>query len=421
MPILTYATDIKELPTAPSNLHGMLSVLPTCSNPTATLTITNPLGKNLSYSINSFPYQSSPEFQSLIPNAYLVRVKDDSTGCFSKDSLVVTVSEPVDFPIPKVTKQTQTSCPGASNATASISVTGGQMPYSFSWSPKVSTSDSAVNLAAGSYLVTVTDANACTGYVNVDISEPDSIKVAFTVMDVNCNEASYGSIEAIPSGGTGTYSYNWHTLGKTTSKIDSVPAGAYSVTITDTNGCSITSSDTVKTIGELHIQVEPFTTTISEGMSVQLQATGALYYLWENANSLSCNDCTSPIASPTDTTLYEVKGHNEFGCTGSALAKVMVTPVCGELYVPNTFTPNNDQFNDLLTIGGVDEDCITEYLFVVYDRWGTNVFESKSVDIHWDGSYQGMKLNTGAYYYYVRAVYWNQKVIEQSGNCNIVR
>jgi gliding motility-associated-like protein len=223
-------------------------------------------------------------------------------------------------------------------------------------------------------------------------------------------------------GGVGTISFNWLPLGENSSTLSNIIGGDYILTVSDENGCTATDTFTVNTIGFLTLSVEPFVSSIDDGMQVELVVTGATSYVWlDTLGTLDCLTCDTVLATPHHDIFYVVEGTNDLGCMGTGLATIYVSPVCYDLFVPNTFTPNGDLFNDELTIGGLKSDCILEYLFEVYDRWGTNVFSTTDIETHWDGTYKGMALNSGAYYYHLRALYWDQNVVELSGNCNIVK
>ena len=90
-------------------------------------------------------------------------------------------------------------------------------------------------LPAGTYLVNVTDANNCTGSVNVTITQPTAITTSPTVVDAQCNGNSDGSVTLNTSGGTPTYTEDWGS-----NNPNALAAGTYSVTITDANGCTTT-------------------------------------------------------------------------------------------------------------------------------------------------------------------------------------
>ncbi|MEO7978646.1 SprB repeat-containing protein, partial [Flavobacterium sp.] len=138
--------------------------------------------------------------------------------------------------------QTNVSCNGGSNGTASVTPAGGTPGYTYSWSPSGGTAATASGLAAGSYTVTVTDANGCTATRNYTITQPAAAVSGTTVVtNVSCNGGTNGTINLTPTGGTGPYTFSWGG-GITTEDRTGLAAGTYSVTITDNNGCTGTVS-----------------------------------------------------------------------------------------------------------------------------------------------------------------------------------
>ena len=413
--------SINPLPNNPSDPVATVTQQPTCTLTTGTIEITAPLSPIYLYSINGTTYQSSPLFSSVSVGSYNVTVKNSNTGCVSSGVVSVTVVVPSNFPAIAIENKENVRCAGGEDGIINVATSGGTSPYSYAWVPNVSASNSAVNLSAGSYSVTVTDDGGCTASISVTLTQPDSLKVIGSVTNANCKTSTYGAISTSVTGGAQPYQYAWLPNGETSSSLTNVAVGNYSLTITDANNCELLQNFEVDTIGSISIFADPFVSTISDGMTVQIQVTGALTYQWTNGGSLSCNDCENPIASPSVTTIYVVEGFNEIGCSGSALVKVIVNPVCGELYVPNTFTPNGDLMNDELTIGGLKSDCINEYEFEVYDRWGTKVFQTDDITTSWNGTYQDLELDSGVYFYRLKLIMWDAEVIEKSGNCSLVR
>ena len=136
------------------------------------------------------------------------------------------------------------SCNASGSATANPS--GGTAPYTYSWNTSpVQTTQTATNLAAGNYTVTVTDANGCTGTQTVTINpSPQGLTVTISSTDVTCNAG--GSATANPSGGTAPYTYSWNTSPvQTTQTATNLTAGNYAVTVTDANGCTGTQTVTI--------------------------------------------------------------------------------------------------------------------------------------------------------------------------------
>ena len=99
-------------------------------------------------------------------------------------------------------------------------------------------------MPAGTYSLTVTDANNCTATASATVAQPVTITAVATATDALCNEAANGQVGLEVSGGTTPYTFLWSN-GATTEDLTDVPAGTYSVTVTDANNCTATASATV--------------------------------------------------------------------------------------------------------------------------------------------------------------------------------
>ncbi|HRE98717.1 MAG TPA: gliding motility-associated C-terminal domain-containing protein, partial [Flavobacteriales bacterium] len=154
------------------------------------------------------------------------------------------------------------------------------------------------------------------------------------------------------------------------------------------------------------------------GASTVLNATGGTVYTWTPATGLSCTNCASPTASPTTTTTYIVSGTDANGCFGSDTVVVFVELPCGEIFVPNAFSPNGDNENDVLRIYG---NCINELYFVIFDRWGEKVFITTNPAEVWDGTIRDKAMNNAVFFYYLSATLNNGDVVEKSGNITLIK
>ena len=116
----------------------------------------------------------------------------------------------------------------------------GQAPLNYEWSSTPAQyTDTASGLCAGTYRVTITDANGCTTSASVSVNQPMPLEISNSaVLFATCNGCSDGSIDLSITGGTSPYSYQWND-GVTTQDRQGIPAGAYSVCIEDNNGCMI--------------------------------------------------------------------------------------------------------------------------------------------------------------------------------------
>ncbi|NTW34067.1 MAG: T9SS type B sorting domain-containing protein, partial [Bacteroidetes bacterium] len=134
--------------------------------------------------------------------------------------------------------QTNVLCNGDSTGSATVIIANGTAPYSCIWQhDALNITNTATNLAAGSYNVTITDApGACITPMTVTISQPAVLVASVTIADISCYNMNDGVIAANGSGGTLAYQYHWSD-NSSGSNLGSLPAGIYSLTITDANNC----------------------------------------------------------------------------------------------------------------------------------------------------------------------------------------
>ena len=314
------------------------------------------------------------------------------------------------------TSQTNVSCNGGSNASATVAGSGGAGSYTYSWTGGAGTSGSASGLSAGTYTVTVTDGAGCSSTTFVNITEPLAISGSVNTTSANCG-SNDGSATATIAGGSGTFTYLWAPGGATTSSITSIGTGIYTVTVTDSLGCTFVTSGTVSSIGGPAVNAGT-DVTITSGSSTVLTGTASIgaTYSWTPPITLSCNTCASPIASPTQTTTY-ILTVTLSGCSSSDTITVFVEEECGELFVPNVFSPNGDGVNDSLKIYG---GCIKDLEFVIFDRWGEKVFETTDPTIVWDGTLHGKRLDAAIFVYYLNATIKGIEV-KKHGNITLVK
>lgn len=133
------------------------------------------------------------------------------------------------------------ACNGGNGCTAAT-VSGGMPPYTFLWSNGITT-DTACGLLAGNYTLSVTDINGCTASSVATLTQPAVLTATANVIgNITCNGGNSGAIACNTSGGTIPYSYLWSPVGSTGPGASSLSAGCYTVTVTDMNGCTATSS-----------------------------------------------------------------------------------------------------------------------------------------------------------------------------------
>ena len=162
--------------------------------------------------------------------------------------------------------------------------------------------------------------------------------------------------------------------------------------------------------------------TVVDGSTVNLSATGNLNsYSWMPETGLSDAEIPNPVATLNGPAIYYVSGVDSNNCTGTDSIIIEVTaPLlpCGEVFIPNAFSPDNNGENDFECVIG---KCITEMTFVVYNRWGEKVFETTDQDICWDGTYEGKLLNSAEFVYILRATLVSGDEVKRKGTISLIR
>jgi len=192
--------------------------------------------------------QTTAIASGLAAGTYEVTVTDVN-GCETTASVTVTEPTPVtcDSKVISDFNGEDVSCNGATDGEALAEGSGGVAPYMYSWDAAAGsqTTNVATGLGAGTYSVTITDANGCECITSVTLTEPDPTSATAVVTsdyngeDISCNGASDGSAEVTPDGGVSPYQYEWDAAAgsQTTAEAIGLAAGTYEVTVTDANGC----------------------------------------------------------------------------------------------------------------------------------------------------------------------------------------
>ncbi|NNF01397.1 MAG: T9SS type A sorting domain-containing protein, partial [Bacteroidia bacterium] len=217
---------------------------------------------------------------------------------------------------------TDVDCNGAATGAADLTVTGGTSAYTYLWSNGVTTEDQS-GLTAGTYTVTVTDANLCTTTCSVIITEPAAILVSCSQDSVLCFSDSTGQAHVVASGGTGALSYLWSD-GQTTSTAANLISGTYTVTVTDQNSC--TSACSVSVLEPEVLNASCFGDNNlcngdSLGVAIVVVSGGTLpyTYLW------SSGETTASInLLPAD--VYTVTVTDKNGCTTQCSVTILEPP-----------------------------------------------------------------------------------------------
>jgi hypothetical protein len=228
----TSAITITE-PTAVSGTASATNV--NCFGQTTGAIDLTPAGGNGIYTYTWSNSQTTQDLSSIGSGTYSVTIKD---GNLCTGTVSVTVTSPSSALSASVST-TNATCAGGDGA-ADLTVSGGTAGYSYSWSNLTSSEDlSGTN--AGTYSVTVTDANSCTVATTATIGTTGSPTLSTTVTNAKCNGDVNGAVDLTVSGGTSGYSYSWSNSASS-EDLSGIGAGTYSVTVTDASSCTATVS-----------------------------------------------------------------------------------------------------------------------------------------------------------------------------------
>ena len=252
--------------------------------------------------------QTTPTASNLVAGNYTITVTDSNSCDYT---ISITLNEPPLLSNNVVS--TNVLCNGSSDGSISVNVSGGVPNYNINWG--------GINnpnaLSVGNYIITTTDSNACVAIDSVEITQPNLLSGSIMVTsnyngeDVSCYGSSNGSVMATVLGGILPYNYIWSS-GGTTSMEDSLSAGTYSLTVTDSNNCITTLNSTLTEPTALQIAVASTNVSCNGGCDGSLNATisggtPGYSYNWSN------ND-NSPIADSLCAGIYNVVIIDVNGC-----------------------------------------------------------------------------------------------------------
>ena len=357
---------------------------------------------------------TTTDVQSLVAGAYTLTITD-AQGCTAFTGAVV--NEPA-LPLTFVPTVTDPSCYEYSDGQIVIAINGGTQPYYFNWGDQNeillnNASETLSDLPQGDYFIRVRDDNGCITEQIVTVNQPAPYVASSVISDALCFGDSTGAIDLILGGGTLPYNVTWSN-GATTEDITNVPSGNYSFVSIDNQGCEINGEYFVDqpALIEINEQVIPLTCIDQSDAAIMIYPYGGTKpynYVWntgattENIEDLLAGQYTVMIGDANGCTqsFDFIIDDNQEECIG----------------IPNTFTPNGDNYNDTWLIRNID--LYPNASVKVFNRWGNEIYVSEGVYKPWDGLYNGKPLPSEVYYYII--VLDNEQENEYTGTITIIR
>ncbi|SHE65498.1 Por secretion system C-terminal sorting domain-containing protein [Mariniphaga anaerophila] len=271
----------------------------------------------------------------------------DASGCTASIDVIITEPDAITV---TADDQTNVSCNGGSDGSASVLVSGGEGTYTYDWTgtPAGDGTASVTGLSAGIWTCTVTDANGCTASVDFIITEPAALTVtADDQTNVSCNGGSDGSASVLVSGGEGTYTYDWigTPTGDGTASVTGLSAGTWTCTVTDANGCTASVDFTITEPVALMVTADDQTNVScnggSDGAASVLVSGGTADYTYDWTGTPTGDGTASVTGLSAGTWTCTVTDAN--GCTASV--DFIITELSG-------FSVTADDQTNVLCNGG---------------------------------------------------------------------
>lgn len=359
---------------------------------------------------------------------YIITVSDTCNAGALTDSILVTV--PVYPPlVVELTETLELTCL-EEIIIVPDEVSGGNGTYTYEWTASNGTilggnSSSLTYVGSSSELVTLTVTDGCS------ISESDQVFMDIPVIPilivhsedtVIClGDVAY--LTALASGGEPPYEYTWSQYGEEETSITVAPLETTLYIVAATDLCGHTESEEIR----VHVSESTALFAMSDygyyGVELENFSTGigndTLMFVWE------MGDGTQYTSIEVIHTYFDLDDHlitliatNEHGCTDSVSVQVLGPP---SLFVPSSFTPNDDGINDLFKVYA---EGVEEYRLMIFDRWGGLVFESTDPEEAWNGHGkvdENYYTENGSYVYHVRARMRDGERVDKRGTITLIR
>ena len=299
-----------------------------------------------------------------------------------------------------------------SNPTGGVGITTALMP-------------STISAGVISYYVTQTPPGGCeSARTEIDVTTKPNPSAEFT-----WSNACEGAPTTITASSTSADLYVWDFAGDASAngsgsgpyEVTWASANTYAVTLTTTaNGCEGQIQHQIMVNPNPTVGIAQMTATLCAGKDVLLEAYGASTYQWSPATNLSNPDVADPIVMLQSGIQYTVTGTDGNGCSASASVTLDISADCLAYDIPDAFTPNGDGKNDEFYV--ITQDAPKVFDLVIFNRYGSKIFESANVGNRWNGTIGGSaEAPAGTYVYVLRAVSSVGAVIKREGTVVLIR
>ncbi len=366
--------------------------------------------------------QITEDIHNLVAGEYSVTVTDGN-GCSAKSIYNIPNQSSTISLFSEVYNDSSCVSP---NGAIDLSVTPAGT-YSFIWS-NGETSEDLLNISSGIYEVTVSDQFNCLSSAVYAVENAATLPILSETQTSTSCGLHNGSIDltVVPPDSN---QFLWST-GETDEDLTDVPEGIYSVTVTNTNGCSSMTEFIVPGSKGIEITIDADLTSIQNGivmcrLNLNVPVSSIASTVWSPDELLSCYDpvCLDQIFTINRQTLIQVEVADSNGCVGIANLLVDVNKDTA-VYIPNVFSPNYDGTNDMFSVYGKEVEEVV--LLEIFDRWGNCVFINQTFPPNdpsygWNGKYKGQSMNPDVFAYRAVVLFTTGEEHSYKGDVTLVK
>ena len=346
-------------------------------------------------------------------------VTGEVQGCPTGGAVTVTIAPSPTYQFPS----DQSLCLGES-----VTLNEAPANFTYNWT----SSNNTLNTTDDS--PSVTPSQTTTYYLTISngsCDRTDSVTIVVNSQSLNLSEdvtLCIGNSAVLTGTTTGSGNYQWST-GETTSSITVSPTQntTYDVVYTYGDGCTLQGQVVVSVADNFAIDLAatPDVTEVVQGDDIQLDvsvtgtATNPSYAWTENGTALAATGATVTVTPIVNPTTYAVTVTSQEGCSNTA--EIVFTVLEPEWEIPNAFSPNGDEINDVFKVVFKNENNIQTLRFQVFNRWGQKVYDWTTGEPGWDGKLNGNDQPAEVYLYYIELQLGTGEVVEEKGDLTLIR
>jgi gliding motility-associated-like protein len=406
-------------------------VKPSCYGYSDAKLFTKISGGNPPYSYyiwNTNPIHNSKDIQNIKSESYIFSFID-SKNCIKTDTIYVPDAPLFKVEIAELAKAT---CANSNDAILASNIFGGISPFTYVWNQNPIQNQPILNRVQSGRIhqVQVIDSKGCIQIDTQYVANP----IGFNFSKINtksptCPERKNGFIDfsnQIKDTFTWQYSIDSGKQYWNTSVFNDLGKGKYGLSVKNQMQCIYDTLIEVLPEKSIQFSIPMASDTLNPGQEIALNPIFEFYkmqlsditsYQWTPMESLSCSDCQNPNAKPFKTTIYSLNIAYANECFSENNVKVNVRKI-EDLYIPNIFTPNQDEKNDCWRVFGLNIQKINVQIF---DKIGQKVFASNQVDFCWDGTFKGQYCKNDVYFYKIEVVFKDGNSQEYKGPLTLMK